>query len=141
MSDYLDDMLALYEQGYDCAQILMRMVLDAEGKTNPDLIRALAGLNGGIGGSGNTCGCLTGGACLLSYFAAKGADDETAHDGYRDMVMRFTDWFKDYTAEYGGVECYQILDGDNRNKIQRCPLIMEATFEHCLELLDDNDLL
>ena len=54
MSDYLDDMLALYEQGYDCAQILMRLVLDAQGKNNPDLIRALAGLNGGIGGSGST---------------------------------------------------------------------------------------
>ena len=25
MSDYLDEMLALYEQGYDCAQILMRI--------------------------------------------------------------------------------------------------------------------
>lgn len=141
MSDYLEEMLSLYEQGYDCAQILMRLVLDAEGKSNPDLIRALAGLNGGIGGSGDTCGCLTGGACLLSYYAAKGADDETAHERYRDMMLQFTEWFKDYTAEYGGTTCYQILDGDNRNKIQRCPLMMEATLESCLTLLEEYALL
>lgn len=141
MSDYLDEMLALYEQGYDCAQILMRMVLDAEGKENPDMIRALAGLNGGIGGSAGTCGCMTGGACLLAYYAGKGADDETAHKDYQDMMLKFTEWFKEYTAEYGGVECYQILDGDNRNKIQRCPLIMEATLEKCLTLLEENELL
>lgn len=141
MSDYLDEMLALYEQGYDCAQILMRMVLDAEGKEKPDMIRALAGLNGGIGGSAGTCGCMTGGACLLAYYAGKGADDETAHKNYQDMMLKFTEWFKEYTAEYGGVECYQILDGDNRNKIQRCPLIMEATLEKCLTLLEENELL
>ena len=141
LSDYLDEMLALYEQGYDCAQILMRMVLDAEGKENPDMIRALAGLNGGIGGSAGTCGCMTGGACLLAYYAGKGADDETAHKNYQDMMLKFTEWFKEYTTEYGGVECYQILDGDNRNKIQRCPLIMEATLEKCLTLLEENELL
>ena len=105
MSDYLDEMLALYEQGYDCAQILMRMVLDAEGKENPDMIRALAGLNGGIGGSAGTCGCMTGGACLLAYYAGKGADDEMAHKNYQDMMLKFTEWFKEYTTEYGGVEC------------------------------------
>ena len=66
MSDYMDIMLSLYDEGYDCAQILMRLVLDAEEKENPDLIRTLAGLNGGIGGSGHTCGCMTGGACLLA---------------------------------------------------------------------------
>lgn len=141
MSDYLDDMLALYEQGYDCAQILMRLVLDAEGKTNPDLVRALAGLNGGIGGSASTCGCLTGGACLLAYYAGKGADEESAHPGYRDMMLRFTEWFEAYTAEYGGSACYQILDGDNRNKIQRCPLIMAATLEQCMTLLEEEGLL
>ena len=141
MSDYLDDMLALYEQGYDCAQILMRLVLDAQGKSNPDLIRALAGLNGGIGGSGSTCGCLTGGACLLAYYAAKGADDETAHGDCREMALQFTEWFKEYTADYGGTECYQILDGDNRNKIQRCPIVMAATLEECLTLLDDHAML
>lgn len=141
MSDYTTEMLALYEQGYDCAQILMRLVLDAEGKEDPDLIRALAGLNGGIGGSASTCGCLTGGACLLAYYVGKGADDETAHDNYREIMQRFTEWFKEYIAEYGGCECYQILDGDNRNKIQRCPLLMEATLEECLTLLEENGLL
>lgn len=141
MSDYLDDMLILYEQGYDCAQILMRLVLDAEGKSDPDLIRALAGLNGGIGGSAGSCGCLTGGACLLAYYAGKGADDETAHMSYRDMMLQFVAWFKEYTAEYGGTDCYHILGGDNRNKIQRCPLIMEATLEECMTLLEENGLL
>ena len=78
---------------------------------------------------------------MLAYYAAKGADDETAHGDYREMALQFTEWFKEYTADYGGTECYQILDGDNRNKIQRCPIVMAATLEECLTLLDDHAML
>ena len=141
MSDYMDIMLSLYDEGYDCAQILMRLVLDAEEKENPDLIRTLAGLNGGIGGSGHTCGCMTGGACLLAYYAAKGASEETTHEKYREMSHKFVEWFEAYTAEYGGTECSQILDYDSRKRMQRRPTLTEPTSQQCIELLDENELL
>ena len=54
--DLFDRMLELSGQGYFCAQILMILALESEGKEDPDLIRAVGGLNGGLGFSGRTCG-------------------------------------------------------------------------------------
>jgi|SRR5580693_6111645 len=36
-------------KGYQCSQILMAMALEAQGKQNPDLVRAMSGLLGGWG--------------------------------------------------------------------------------------------
>ena len=66
--ELFDRMLELSGQGFYCAQILLILALEAEGKENPDLVRAMSGLNGGLGFSGNVCGALTGGCCLLGHF-------------------------------------------------------------------------
>ena len=139
--DLMERMLELSQQGYYCAQILLILALESEGKEVPELVRAMAGLNGGIGNSGGICGCLTGGACFLSYFTAKGEEDEIPHPQCDAVIQEFISWFKDYTAEYGGWDCNEILEGDSRNKIQRCPIIMEAALEKCMELLEEHDCL
>ena len=139
--DILERMLELSGEGYFCAQILLILALEAEGKENPDLIRAMGGLNGGIGNSGDVCGAMTGGACFLSYFAGKGEADEIEHEACSDMIRQLYDWFRTYTAEYGGCTCRCILENDDRNKIQRCPMIVSAVLEKAMELLEENGIL
>ena len=70
MMDELLRMLELAGQGFHCSQILLFLGLEAQGKRNPDLIRAMSGLAGGVGFSGDICGALTGGACLLGLMRA-----------------------------------------------------------------------
>ena len=68
-SSTMDEMLKMLElsgQGFHCSQILLFLGLEAQGKSNPDLIRAMSGLAGGVGFCGDTCGALTGGACLIA---------------------------------------------------------------------------
>ena len=137
----MERMLELSGQGYYCAQILMILALESEGKEDPDLVRTVAGLNGGIGNTGDVCGCLTGGACFLSYYLGKGEDDELPQEEYNEILSRFCSWFQEYTREYGSIECRQILEGDSRNKIQRCPFILEAVLEKCSELLEEYNCL
>ena len=60
--DELLRMLKLASQGFHCSQILILMGLDAQGKQNADLVRAMEGLAGGVGFCGDICGALTGGA-------------------------------------------------------------------------------
>ena len=134
--DLMERMLELSRQGYYCAQIMLILALESEGKEDPDLVRAMGGLNGGLGNCGQTCGCLTGGACFLSYFAGKGEEDEIPHQDLDDMIRELLEWFREYTREYGGTDCRRILEGDSRNRIQRCPLVMEATLEHCMGILE-----
>lgn len=139
--DLMQRMLELSRQGYYCAQILMLLILESEGKENTDLIRTMAGLNGGIGNTGDVCGCFTGGACLLSYYLGKGEPDELPQEQYDEILSRFAEWFREYTLEYGGTDCRNILQGDDRNRIQRCPLIMEAVMEKSMELLEEYNCL
>lgn len=134
--DVLDRMLALAREGFFCAQIMLQIALESEGKTDTDLIRAVGGLNGGVGNTGGVCGAYTGGACLISYFAGKGEKDELAHPDCDAMIAELESWFRAYTAEYGGCECRNILAGDERNRVQRCPVVVRDTVEKCMELLE-----
>ena len=136
--DTMDRMLELSRQGFYCAQILMILALESEGKEDPDLVRAIGGLNGGIGNSRNLCGTMTGGACFLSYFGGKGEPDELEHPELNQMIQEYLDWFRKYTREYGGCTCNWILSGDTRNMIQRCPVLMQAAVEKCVELLQQH---
>ncbi len=139
--DLMERMLELSRQGYYCAQILLILALESEGKENPDLVRAMGGLSGGLGNCGEICGCVSGGACFLSYFAGKGEPDELPHPDCDAMIGELVGWFRAYTAEYGGMDCRRILAEDGRNKIQRCPMMMEAVLEKCMEILEGHGCL
>ena len=54
MGDEVFRMFELHSQGYTCSQILVTLGLEAQGKINPDLVKAVHGLGGGIGFSGRT---------------------------------------------------------------------------------------
>ena len=49
MPNEADRMAQLHLQGFHCAQILLLLGLEHQGKENPDLIRAMDGLSGGRG--------------------------------------------------------------------------------------------
>ena len=133
--DVFDRLLELSQEGYYCAQILLLLALESEGKEDPDLIRAMGGLNGGIGNTGNICGALTGGACFLSYYAGKGEVDELPDPACDTMIRELTDWFREYTAKYGDTHCSCILENNPANKLQRCPDLIIAVLEKCTQLL------
>ena len=116
--ELFDRMLELSGQGFYCSQILLMLALESEGKENPDLIRAMGGLNGGLGFSGNLCGALTGGCCLLGYFGGKGEAEELEHPDVTGMIQELVEWFQGFTGEaYGGWSCRDILEGDPANKM------------------------
>ena len=139
--DVFDRMLELAREGYDCAQIMLTLALDMDGKSDPDLVRAMGGLSLGVAGGGDICGALSGGACLLAYFAGRGAPGEQPPPNLGEMYASLREWFSEYTAGYGGGSCSCILAGDERNRVMRCPLVVQAVFEKCCGLLEMNGVL
>ncbi len=138
MSD-LDRMKELKQQGFFCSQILVTLGLQLQGKENPDLVRAMHGLAGGLGFTGETCGALTGGACLLALYAGKGepADDDDPRLLF--MVEDLVKWFKQgYGQDYGGIRCETILSGATNAQTVRCPAMVAGTFQKVKELLVEN---
>jgi hypothetical protein len=130
VSDTARKIRSLAAQGYCCSQIMVQMGLDAKQEENPELLDAVAGLCNGLH-FGLVCGILTGAACLLSMFDKKKAA--------ATMIPRLVDWFETtYTQSCGGISCEEIINDNPMNKLERCPKMMEETFEKCRELLADS---
>jgi hypothetical protein len=137
MNDLHFKMLDLSGRGYCCSQIMFIMALELQGRQNPDLVRSMAGLCHGIGFSGNTCGVLTGAACLLSYYAGKGSDAEEIKQGFATMLTDLAFWFKESIGStYGGVTCGRILI--HTPDRSACKDIIIATYEKVLQLLAEH---
>jgi hypothetical protein len=137
--DDIDQLMALRKQGFFCSQILMIMGLELQGKSNPELVRAMHALAGGIGFTGELCGALTGGACLLGLYAGKGTPDEEDDPRLMFMLGDLVEWFKsEYGQAYGGIHCEEILGKDGRNMGARCPTMVLGVFQKVKELLVEN---
>jgi hypothetical protein len=134
--DEPSETIALGRKGFFCSQILMLQGLALQGKDNPDLVRAIQGLAGGIGFTGGNCGALSGGACLLGLYAGKGAAEEEEDLRLMLMIGELNDWFKGrFGQRYGGIDCIQILGDGMGTQLTRCPPIIEETLQKVKELL------
>jgi C_GCAxxG_C_C family probable redox protein len=134
MNDMTFRLMRLKAKGFCCAQMILILALEAQGKTNTDLVRSVGGLCFGINGSGEACGALSGGACLLSLYAGKGDEEETAHHLYELMMYELAEWFREAAdGEYGGTRCDEILERFPDRSI--CGKIVAHTYEKCIDIL------
>ncbi|MGD0488580.1 MAG: DVU_1555 family C-GCAxxG-C-C protein [Syntrophorhabdales bacterium] len=134
MDDMILQLMRLKAKGFCCAQIVLTLALEAQGKTNADLVRSVGGLCFGINGSGEVCGALSGGACLISLYAGKGGDEEAYDDRYMAMMGELVDWFGGAACdEYGGTRCSEILERFPDRSI--CGRIVADTYGKCMDIL------
>lgn len=130
-------MMELLLQGFGCSQILMILALEAQGKENSDLVRAISGLHGGFGYSGKICGALSGGCCVLALHCGRGAVEEIEDTRLNPMIGSLVGWFEDeYRTRYGGIDCSDILEQDPRNRLTRCPAIIRGVHDKIVEILN-----
>lgn len=140
--EVIERIMELSGQGFCCSQILLQLGMDITGESNPMLLRAMGGLCGGVGYSGDVCGTLTGGCCLIAYFAGKGDAEEEADEEYADMLKELCDWFDEqYSEAYGSRKCNDIIEGDPFNKPKRCPGLMENVYVKAVEILQSHGII
>jgi C_GCAxxG_C_C family probable redox protein len=142
MSNEMARIAQLHAQGFHCSQILIVLGLEQQGKSNPDLVRAMTGLAGGLGFTGKICGTLVGAVCLLSLYAGRGEVEERENHILNAMIDQLVNWFEEkFGAEYGGIDCGVILQDDPWNRLTRCPQIVTETYFQAKELLEENGFL
>ena len=142
MQDMETRFMELAVSGFECSQIMMMLALDIDGNENPDLIRAMGGLTGGMGRTGGCCGALTGGAAVLGYYTARGEADELEHEKSREMIAAYVTWFEQtYKAQYGGVDCHDIIEGDFSKCLLVCAPLVQDCFEKVFEILTEYEVL
>jgi C_GCAxxG_C_C family probable redox protein len=139
MDDDTFHIMELAMKGFNCSQILVLIALEAQGRENADLVRAMSGLVAGLG-CGKACGALTGGCCVLGMYAGKDSAENDPDARLQTMLSNFVEWFEvEYTSRYGGINCADIVQDDARQKMTRCPLIVIESMEKLKKLLAEND--
>lgn len=139
MSEEMARITELHMQGFHCSQIVLMVGLEEQGKNNPDLVRSMTGLAGGLGFCGKNCGALTGTVCLLSLYGGRGELEERENHQLNKMIQELVDWFEEtFATEYGGIDCQQIMNNDPWNRLTRCPQVVSKTYLKAKELLEDN---
>jgi hypothetical protein len=129
-------LMELSLQGFGCSQLLVLLDLETAGRTNPELVRAVSGLHGGLGYSGKTCGALAGGCCVLALHAGRGAPGEVEDVQLNPRIRRLVEWFEaEVGARYGGIDCAVIAGPGQREKLARCPEIVAVVHDKVQELL------
>ncbi|QJT09595.1 DVU_1555 family C-GCAxxG-C-C protein [Oceanidesulfovibrio marinus] len=142
MSDIDLDLLTYGSQGFNCSQILILLGLRLQDRENPELVRAMDGLGNGLGFSGETCGALLGGCCLIAMNAGKGAPEERAHDRLPVMIAELVEWFRSTPcAGCPGIRCSDILD-DNESgpDMHRCGSLVSGVYTKAVTILQENDI-
>jgi hypothetical protein len=137
MDDWMIRLLKLGGKGYTCSQIILLLGLEMRGESNPNLVRAMAGLAYGCGSGRASCGALTGGCCLLALYAAKGSDEETQSEKLQAMLQDLSDWFGNQIEDpSGGMTCETIVgqEGPAASR-QRCGSLVADTFAKVIEIL------
>lgn len=143
MNDEMLMMLKLSRQGFNCSQILLKLALLARKNSNPELIRAMQGLGGGLGFSGNVCGALTGGVCLLSLYTGRGRAEEKTHANFHAMIEELVHWFEENVGEeFGSINCRDIIKDDLKTRTinPKCSHIVASTYEKAKEILAEQGM-
>lgn len=140
----VERMIALAGDGCNCSQIIMKLGLEREGKTNPDLIRTVYGLGDGCGFSNETCGILTGSACLLSWYAGRQPGDEKPSEMLLPMLQELGEWFdEEIRGRYKSTRCKDIVGDLIRTPEgnQICGGLLLKTYAKTHEILASYDLI
>jgi hypothetical protein len=136
--DDADRILELGRARFQCSQILVLLGLELQGRSNPELIRSMQGLCAGMA-AGETCGALTGGACLLGQYAGRGEQGEEDDPRLLFMLDEFVEWFRaGYGEDYGSLRCDDIVGPCGQHLGDRCPAMVLGVFRKVKELLVEN---
>ena len=142
MSDTMMRLISLKAKGYPCSQMMMIMALEDQGRENPSLVRAMAGLANGMGICVGSCGALSAGACILALYTAKGDDDEDEISSFNPMLAELNEWFDERTRIYGSSLCRDITQGQ-AGTVQMatlCGQLIAETYDKVMQILVNNGI-
>lgn len=140
MTDTQMMIMELAAKNYSCGQILILGGLRLMDRENPDLVRVASALAQGGGSSGNLCGALLGGMCLLSLHTAKGHDSEDSDEQELLLHSELLSRFQEHCSESGAITCDELLgngeaDAERGMQPDRCAGYIGWVWEEVIKLL------
>jgi len=100
-----------FQEGFNCAQAVLRAIAEARGMECPRCIPGIAlAMGGGVGHTGGICGAASGGVLAIGLAADRASGDAAAKKkAAYEMAGRFV---RAFAAEFGVADCRDILGFD-----------------------------
>ncbi len=98
----------LYDNGFHCSQAVFSVGCERLGRQAPDVIAALSPFGGGMGSTGDVCGCLPGALAVLGLVMGKKEPADKDHRRMWKYAYRIVREFEELTGPYGGKRCVDI---------------------------------
>lgn len=113
------------------------MGLEAEGIENDQAVMALGLFGGGIAGTGNICGVLTGGIALISCIHSRSSLDGRENPEMWRLGHLLDKKFRELTQEFGSPNCSDIAQVDWMDQEQvKNYRDKGGRFHYCLDLTE-----
>ena len=130
----------LFGEGMNCAQAVLSAFASELGLDLPTALRLGTALGGGMGGSGRTCGALTGGMLVLGLKAGgTGKAREKTYELVRELVSRFEARHTSAQCRdlIGPIDTPETLQAAREKNIFRtvCPALVRDAAEIVQELI------
>jgi C_GCAxxG_C_C family probable redox protein len=110
MSEKSEKAVAMFGDGYNCAQSVLGCCCEALGVPRETAVRIAGGFGGGMGGMGGTCGAVTGAYMALGLkFARTDPKDAAAKQKVYALVREFAAEFK---RRYPSLLCLDLVGYD-----------------------------
>ncbi len=126
MTSHGDRALALFEQGYNCAQATCGAFTGDFGLDFDFVTRMAAGLGAGRGGMRETCGAVSAMAIIAGLAAASYPPDDLV--AKRALYGRIREMEREFLRLHGSTICRELLEGAG---VVAGPEPSERTPEYC----------
>jgi len=141
----------LYDKGFHCSQAVFFTGCQKLGKEAPEVLAALSPFGGGLGSTGDVCGCLSGALAVLGLAMGKKKPSEKDHRLMWKYAFKLVKRFEALTREYGGKRCRDIarVDWKDRHQVKiyysngpdsrkkECLKVLGATAQALGEILEE----
>ena len=105
-SERTDNAVKLFNSGYNCAQATLCAFADRIDIDEKQLRRVASDFGGGMSGTRETCGAVTG--MLMALGLIKGYDDVTDTEHKHRLYAEGRELIEDFTAEFGTTSCSEL---------------------------------
>ncbi len=132
--DHLSEAVELFKSGFNCSQSVLAVFCEEYGFPAETALRIACPFGGGIGGSGKTCGALTGAMMVIGLkYGSSSASDAEARHLTREKTRMLID---NFSKSHGSCECNDLV-GFDRSKMTSSELKARLPYFHmvCPEFL------
>ena len=144
--------ILLMEEGYTCAEAILRVLLEAIGWDDAPSQWATAGYVGAITSGKTICGCLFGGTAFLGYLQGLNTSrlPDIENDNRTRAIASVEKLYQGFIEQFGDTDCYKLTgcDWGNRRDVVRyykeevytetCYKYIQYVLTKCVEQINAN---